>query len=38
MFIVVYGVGHEVPGVVVCLKFHPTFHAWLGGCVRSNRN
>ena len=31
MFIVVYGVGHEVPGVVVCLKFHPTFHAWLGG-------
>ena len=30
MFIVVYGVGHEVPGVVVCLKFHPTFHAWVG--------
>ena len=32
MFIVVYGVGHEVPGVVVCLKFHPTFHGmgWVG--------
>ena len=23
-------VGHEVPGVVVYLKFHPTFRAWVG--------
>ena len=23
-------VGHVVPGVVVYLKFHPTFHAWVG--------
>ena len=23
-------VGHVVPGVVVYLMFHPTFHAWVG--------
>ena len=23
-------VGHIVPGVEVYLKFHPTFHAWVG--------
>ena len=23
-------VGHVVLGVVVYLKFHPTFHAWVG--------